>query len=77
MSADTLQACQRTGMIIGAHGNAVAPADVIDRACRIFGSDKVMRDMLRATRGDSTMLSVSIDHAVRDILSDIELEMRP
>ena len=73
---ETLQACQRTGQIINAHGQEVTPADVIDRACRIYGSDKVMRDMLKAATGDNTPLSRAIDGAVNSILSDIELEMR-
>ena len=77
MSSDTLRACQRTGQIINAHGQEVTPADVIDRACRIYGSDKVMRDMLKAATGDNTPLSRAIDGAVNSVLSDIELELQP
>ena len=73
---ETLQACQRTGQIINAHGQEVTPADVIDRACRIYGSDKVMRDMLKAAAGYNTPMSRAIDGAVNSILSDIELEMQ-
>ena len=77
MSTETLQACQRTGQIINAHGQEVTPADVIDRACRIYGIDKVMRDMLKAATGDNTPLSRAIDGAINSILSDIELEVQP
>ena len=80
MSSEQIrQSVRNTGRIISAQGHDIDPADVITKACRIFGERSVMEAMTLPSMGDDRShiaIGRMCDEAIRAIIDDIELEMR-